>query len=103
MVLGVVVPKIDVAWSVVDKELLLGLSILDPVEAHVDGFGSFLFDGFVGESDGGGVVDLHGGGRLGMTHFDECRSDGDGFLAVEESGSYFGLGGGRHDRLDDEA
>ena len=103
MVLGVVVPKIDVTWSVVDEELLLGFAILDPVEAHVDGFGSFLFYCFVGESDGGGVVDLNRGGWLGMSHFDECRSDGDGLLAVEESGCYFCFGGGRHDCLYDEA
>ena len=103
MVLGVVVPQIDVTWSVVDKELLLGFTILDPVEAHVDGFGSFLFDGFVGKPDGGGVVNLDGGGRLGMAHSNEGGSDRDGLFTVEESGSNFCLGGGRHDRVHDEA
>ena len=101
VVLGVLVPKIDVTWSVVDKGLLLGFAILDPVEVHVDSFGSFLFDGFVGKPDGGGVVDLDGGGRLGMAHLNEGCSDRDGLFAVEESGCNFYLGSGRKEWLHD--
>jgi hypothetical protein len=36
-------------------------AILDPIETHVHGFGSFLFDCFVGEADGGRVVGLQRG------------------------------------------
>ena len=56
-----------------DELALLGL-VLNPIKSHVNGLGPFLFDGAVGESDGKGVVDLHGNRRLGMTHFLEILS-----------------------------
>ena len=74
VVFGVVVTKVDDPGRVVDEKLLLALAVLDPVEAHVDGFGSFLFDGFVGEPHRCSVVDLDRGGRLGMAHFVEGSS-----------------------------
>ena len=33
-------------------ELTLFDSVADPVKSHVNGFGAFVFDGAVGESDG---------------------------------------------------
>ena len=74
VVFGVIITKVEGTGSVVDEELLLAFAVLDPVEAHVDGFGSFLFDGFVGEPHRGSVVDLDRGGRLGMAHFVEGSS-----------------------------
>ena len=50
-----------------------------------------MFDGPVGEALGSGIVDLHRGRRLGVTHFGESDASGHGFLAVEISGSDFGF------------
>ena len=57
MMLGVIVTKIVGAGAPVDDKLSLAGPVLDPIEAHVDGFGSFLFDGVVGEALSSGVVD----------------------------------------------
>ena len=69
VVLGVIVGKIGRPRPPVDEELSLASPVLDPIKAHVHGFGSFLLDGIVGKTFGGGVVDLHGGWRLWMAHF----------------------------------
>ncbi len=59
VMLGVIIGKIVCSGPPVDQELPLAGPVLDPVESHVDGLGSFLFDGVVGESLGSGVIDLH--------------------------------------------
>ena len=51
-----------------------------------------MFDVPVGKALGGGIVDLRWGGHLMVTHFGESGANGHGFLAVEISGSDFGLG-----------
>jgi len=58
MVFGVIITQIFGSRAPVDEELFLAHAVLDPVEAHVDGFGPFLFDCVVGETGGGGVVGL---------------------------------------------
>jgi hypothetical protein len=46
MMLGEVVGEVVAASAPVNVEVVTLLdSVLDPVEAHVDGFGSVLFDG----------------------------------------------------------
>ena len=70
--------------------------LLDPVKAHVDGFRSFLFDGVVCKTFGGGVIDTDGGGRFGISKFVKGGTNGDSILAVEECGSDFGFRGGQH-------
>jgi hypothetical protein len=51
-------------------ELALADVVMNPVEAHIDGFGVFLFDGVIGEdASGGAVVSYNGCGRLGMAEF----------------------------------
>jgi hypothetical protein len=57
------------ARSPVDFKLVLFDSILDPVETHVHRFGFALSDLFVGETMGGGVVNLGWCGRLRIAHF----------------------------------
>jgi hypothetical protein len=86
MLLGVIIGKIVCSGPPVDQELPLAGPVLDPVESHVDGLGSFLFDGVVGESFGSGVMDLHWGWRLRMTHLFERCPNGDGFLSVHVGG-----------------
>ena len=80
--LGVVIGKIVRSGPPVDQELPLAGPVLDPVESHVDGRGSFLLDGVSRKSFCGGVLDLDGGWRLGMTHLVESCLNGDGFLSV---------------------
>jgi hypothetical protein len=46
-------------------------SVTNPIESHVDCFGSALFDSFIGKSCSAGVVCLKRGIRLWMPHFNE--------------------------------
>ena len=55
-----------------------------------------MFDGPVGKTLGGGIVDLHRGMRLRVTHFGESGANGHRFLAVEISISNFGFGHRAH-------
>ena len=75
-------------------------SVSEPVEAHVDGFGSVLSDGGVDDAVGCAVVGANGGRRLWMAHFGECCSHWNGELGVHVEGSYFGFGGRGHDIFD---
>ena len=45
----------------------------------------------MGEALGGGIVNLHLGRRMRLTHFGESDVNGHGLLAVEISGSKFGF------------
>ena len=56
VVLGGVVGQIGGARAPVDVELALRLTVLEPVEAHVDGFGAALFDGAGREAGSEGIV-----------------------------------------------
>jgi len=40
---------------------------VEPIEAHVNGFGTFLLDSVIEDSAGSVVVSLQGHGRLGVT------------------------------------
>ena len=71
MIFADIVSIVTVFWSPVDEELLPDDCVPDPVEAHVNGLGCFVFDAVVGEANPGGGVYLDGGGRLGMNHFGE--------------------------------
>ncbi len=64
-IIGIVVK----AASPVDDEFAVGNAVFDPVETHVDGFGSALFDGVVGNSGSAGIIGLDGGGSLWVPHF----------------------------------
>ena len=63
---------------------------------HVDGFQPFLFDGVVCKTFVGEVIDIDGGGWLGISYFGKGGTNGDSLFAVEEGGSDFGFRGGRH-------
>ena len=56
-----IVSIVTVFWAPVDEELVLANPVLDPVEAHVDGFGGLVLDAVVGEANGSGVFNLDGG------------------------------------------
>ena len=69
MVFCVVVASVLRAWSPKNAELFLCSTILEPVVAHVHGFGAFVFGGFVGDANSGGVVGLDGCGWLWVSQF----------------------------------
>ena len=56
VMLGEVVGEVAGAGGPLDDELALADSVLDPVEAHVVGFGALDAGALVGESVGGRVV-----------------------------------------------
>ena len=64
-----IVGQVGVAWSPEYIEMTLFDAVADPVESHVDGFGSALFDRVVGDPACGGIVGLHWCCRLWPVHF----------------------------------
>ena len=103
MMLGEVVTKICFPGLLVNDELALLYLILDPMEAHVNGLGLFLFDLLVGKTDCHRIVDLDWGRRLGVAHVDEGLLDGDGFLTIEVGAANLHLHGRAHDMPEDLA
>jgi hypothetical protein len=91
MMLGLIITKIRGPGPPVDKELALAGPVLDPIIAHVYRLGSLLFDGVTRKTIGSGVVYLHWCRRLRMTKFFRSGLNWNGFLAIDESGSNFGL------------
>lgn len=71
VVLCEVIRFVVCGWFPLEQELLLGLSIPEPVVPHVNRFGSLLLDGVVGEPNGSGVVNSDWGGWLRETHFSQ--------------------------------
>ena len=55
-------------------ELALGNAVLEPVEAHVNGFGLILFDGVVEDTIGRAVVGSDRGRGLFVSQFNEGDS-----------------------------
>ena len=45
-------------------ELFLMHTIADPIKAHINGLGSFLFDGVIGDTSSYTIVSLNGRWRL---------------------------------------
>ena len=97
VMLGEVVTKIGATRAPVNEELATIGAILNPIKAHVNGFGYFLFDGVIGKTCGSGVVYTYQGIQLSMSELDEGGANGNGLLAVEKSSSNFGFGGRGHD------
>ena len=69
MMLGEVISKVVGPSLPMDDKLVLGDAVADPIEAHVDSFGSALFDGVVGYALGTFIVGDDGSGRLRVAHF----------------------------------
>ena len=69
---------------------------MDPIKTHVNCFGAFLLDSWVGEALGGGIVNLNRGRRLRVTHFGKSGTNGHRLLSLEISGSDFGFGRRAH-------
>ena len=84
MMFGDVIGFVQNAFFPVDVELSLSHAVANPIKAHVDSFGAFLFDGIVCDAGGGAVVGLDGCGGLRMIHFFESGADGAGFFEIVE-------------------
>ena len=56
LVLGELFTKVSAAGFPINEKLALLGAVLEPIEAHVNGFGSFLFDRVVGKTFSGGVA-----------------------------------------------
>jgi len=66
----------------VDNELALTDAVADSVIAHVDGFGTALFDCVIGNAGCCAVVGFDTRGKLGMAHFKKRGSERATLLAV---------------------
>ena len=96
VVLGEVVTKVSVSGFPINEKLALSCAVLDPIEAHVDGFGYFLFDCAVGKAFSGGVVDTYWSRWLRVPDFCEVSAYRTGLLTIMEGGANFCFSGRRH-------
>ena len=69
VVLGELVTKVSAAGFPINETLASPGAVLDPIEAHVYGFGSFLVDCAIGEAFCGRVVDADWSRWLWVTEF----------------------------------
>ena len=76
------VTKVSASRFPINEKLALLGAVLDPSEAHVDGFGYFLFDCVVGEAFSGGVLDVNWCRWLQVPEFCECSVDQNGLLTI---------------------
>jgi hypothetical protein len=93
MMFGKVVGTVCLSFAPVNLKLALADTIADPVEAHVDRFGSFLLDGVSGNATGSVVVGGHWCCRLWVPHFFKGNAKWTRFFAIVEESTEFGFGG----------
>ena len=96
VVLGERVTKVSAAGFTINEKLTLLCAVLDPIEAHINGFGSFFLYGAICETFRGRVVNADWGWWLWVPEFLEGSAYRHGLLAVVKSGTNFSLSGGRH-------
>ena len=82
-------------------KLALGNAVSDPVEAHVDDFGSILFDGVVEDTIGCAVVGSDRGRGLFVSQFNEGDSVRDCYMGIQVACTDYRFGSGREDILHD--
>ena len=98
--LGEVVTEVSAAGFPINEKLALPGAVLDPIEAHINGFGSF-FNGAVCETFCGRFVDADWSWWLRVPEFLEGSVYRHGLLAVVKSGTDFSLSSGRHHVVED--
>ena len=96
VVLGEVVTKVSASGFPINEKLTLSGAVLDPIEAHIDGFGYFLFDCAVGKTFHGRVVDADWSRWLQVPEFLEGSAYWHGLLAIVKGGTNFAFSSGRH-------
>ena len=101
VVLGEVVTEVSSVGFPINEKLALPGAVLDPIEAHIDGFGYFLFDCAVGKAFCGIVVDAVCSQWLRVPEFLEGSAYQNGLLAIVKGGTNFGFSGRRHHVVED--
>ena len=96
-----VIGEIGWAGGPENSELALCDTVADPIESHVDGLGSDLFDGSIDDATGGGVVSCNWGSWLWVAHFLEGGTKDSALLGIVKEGPNFGFSSGGHDSFDD--
>ena len=96
VVLGEIVTEVSAARFPINEKLTLPGAVLDPIEAHIDGFGSFLLYGAICETFRGRVVDADWSWWLWVPEFLEGSAYWHGLLAVVKSGTDFSLSSRHH-------
>jgi hypothetical protein len=85
----VIIANIFTSWAPINVKLFLADSVSQPMVLPVRCFRSFLFDGFVQDTECSGVI---GGERrqgLCVAQFRECNSEWGATLGVVKARSYF--------------
>ena len=101
VVIGEIFTKGSAAGFPINEKLALPGAVLDPIEAHIDGFGSFLLYCAVCETLLGRVVDADWSWWLRVPKFVEGSAYRHGLLAIVKSGTDFGFSSGRHHVVED--
>lgn len=101
MVFRPIVCKVEFSRSPIESKLLLAFSVTEPVESHVDGFGSFRLYLSIDDSISHCIVSLYRRRRLFVSHFREDDSDVYCFSCHDVESGEFCFGGGGHDVFDD--
>jgi hypothetical protein len=102
IVFGEVVSQIVRTTAPMDNEVALGNLILNPIEAHVNGFGATLLYSSVCDACSTGVISLDWAWWLGMAHvLERCAKPSSFFSIVKQSTEFRFSGRGDnhfHDR-----
>ena len=93
VVIGEIVTQVSAAVFPIDEKLNLPGAVLDPIEAHIDGFGYFFLNGAVCETFRGRVVNADWSWWLWVPKFLEGSAYWHGLLAAVKSGTNFSLRG----------
>jgi hypothetical protein len=102
MMFGPVVCSVGGTGAPKKTELVLGLAVSQPEKSHVHGFGLSWLYVVVHDSEGCGIVGLHGSlGLCVMAHFCKCYSLGDDRTCVDVECTRFCFCCGGHDSLDE--
>ena len=99
--LGEVITEVSAAGFPINEKLAFPGAVLDPIEAHIDGFGYFLLYCAVCEAFCGRVFDADWSWWLRVTEFLEGSAYRHGLLVIVKSGTDFGFSGGRHHIVED--
>jgi hypothetical protein len=103
MVFGEVIGVIVNASAPVDEKFAIFDAIADPVETHIDGFGSALFDGIICNSRCASIIGLNWCGSLRMAHIFEGCAEHCAVFAVVKECAKFGFSSGSKNGFEDGA
>ena len=98
---GEVISLVEFSFFPIDDELSLPDTVADPIESHVDSFGSLLFDSLIGNARSSIVVCEHWSWWLWMAEFGQCDAERTGFFAIVKEGTELGFSSTGEDFLHD--